>query len=102
MQKTPLLKPAGALFVCLFAAAVTTSAVDRNVGGGTAPYATIQAAIDAAVTGDVVKVYPGNYFESATNRTIVANTNSGPYTFGLFFDAAKPGITVMGVDMNGN
>jgi hypothetical protein len=73
-----------------------------EVGTGK-PYSTIQSAIDAANPGDIIKVYPGNYSEFAINRTVV--TSSGPqgtYQFGLFFDAAKPNITVMGVNAAGS
>ena len=69
-------------------------------------HSTIQSAIDAAISGDVINVYPGTYNETATNRTIVSAQynlgNNGPYQFGLFFDVTKPGITVRGVDASGN
>ncbi len=56
----------GPILAMLCAAALCASsaqAVTRNVP---ADYATIQAAIDAAVNGDIVLIAPGTYFESPT------------------------------------
>jgi hypothetical protein len=55
---------------------------------------TIQAGIDAVSDGGEVRVLPGNYNETATNR-FVLGTN-GPHQFGLFID--KDEITVQGVN----
>ncbi|MBI5946939.1 MAG: right-handed parallel beta-helix repeat-containing protein [Chloroflexi bacterium] len=72
-----------------------TSGDDLNPGNSTSPKKTIQAAIDQVSAGGQVRVLPGTYSEKATNRFIGL---SGPYQFGLFFPASKPGITLMGVD----
>lgn len=53
-------------------------------------YTSIQAAIDVAVTGDVIKVYPGTYNETAPNKTV----DGASYQFGLFFGV--DGVTVQG------
>lgn len=63
-----------------------------------APGMSIQAAINAAKPGDVIYVYPGNYVESAPGSTLY---NGGTYVFGLFIPAAKPGISIVGVDGGG-
>lgn len=63
-----------------------------------APGMSIQAAINAAKPGDVIYVYPGNYIESAPGSTLY---NGGTYVFGLFLPAAKPGISIVGVDGGG-
>jgi hypothetical protein len=68
---------------------------DDSNGGASAGDAkkTIQAAIDAVSASGTVRVLPGNYDETATNRFVLGN---GPHQFGLFID--KDGITVQGVD----
>jgi hypothetical protein len=58
---------------------------------------TIQAAINAAGSGDVIKVYPGNYNETAPNSFF----NGATYQFGLFFTASKSNITVEGCKADG-
>ena len=70
----------------------------NDANGGTSPAdakKTIQAAIDAVQPGGEVRVLPGNYNETAANRTLFNAT--GPYTFGLFIADAKDGITIKGV-----
>ncbi len=62
-------------------------------------YCTIQAAIDAASANDIISVYPGNYSETASNRTPVSIP--GSYTFGLYISPEKNGITIQGVDASG-
>jgi hypothetical protein len=62
------------------------------------PPLTIQAAINAAVAGDVINVFPGIYTESAPGSTLF---NGGVYTFGLFVPASKPGISIVGVTTAG-
>jgi hypothetical protein len=61
------------------------------------PKKTIQAAIDSAVAGGTISVYPGSYDETATNRFLFDST--GPYQFGLF--VAKDDLTLQGVDGSG-
>jgi hypothetical protein len=61
---------------------------------------TIQAAIDAASPGDTIYVYPGNYNETATGRTL--HDIAGTYQFGLFFPYDKPGLSLVGVDAGNN
>lgn len=65
-------------------------------GGGTPATAkkTIQAAINAVSANGTVRVLPGTYNEIAPNSTLATG---GTYQFGLFFGAAKPGVTLMGV-----
>ncbi len=75
-----------------------------GVGGpatamGVDAFAAIQEGIDAVDAGGTVNVYPGDYSETAANRYLYDAT--GPYQFGLFFGAAKPGVTVRGVDAAG-
>ncbi len=67
-----------------------------NVGPGQL-YSTIQAAIDAASSGDVINVYPGNYYETASNRSVFGT--NGPHQFGLFID--KDNLTIRGVNADG-
>jgi parallel beta-helix repeat protein len=71
---------------------------------GVDSFATIQAAIDAATAGTTINVYPGDYSETASNRTILAGTSvqQGPYQFGLFFPNSKPGLSLVGVNNTGN
>ena len=67
---------------------------------GTDAFATVQDGIDAVGPGGTVQVLPGTYSETAAGRLLY--DSSGPYQFGLFFEAAKPGVTVEGVDASGN
>lgn len=55
---------------------------------------TIQAAIDTVQPGGQVRVLPGTYNETATNRYVLGV--NGPHQFGLF--VAKNGVTILGVD----
>jgi hypothetical protein len=66
-------------------------------GGGTIsnPKKTIQAAIDTVAISGTVRVLPGTYSETASNRFLF--NGNGPYQFGLFFPDSKPGISVIGV-----
>ncbi len=61
-------------------------------------YNAIQAAVDASAAGDVIEVMPGDYSETAADKTMF---NGGVYTFGLFFPQGKDGLTVQGVDVAG-
>jgi len=60
---------------------------------------TIQAAIDAVDAGGEVRVLPGNYDETAANRTLTSI--GGTYQFGLFVGTDKNGITIQGVTGTG-
>lgn len=74
---------------------------DDGLCGGNMPcFTRIQWAIDDVPAGGTVKVYPGDYDETAKNRTLF--NASGPYQFGLFIGAGKSGITIEGVDAGGN
>ena len=67
---------------------------DSNGGTSTTDaFKTIQKAIDTVAVNGQVRVLPGSYDETATNR-FVLGTN-GPHQFGLFI--AKNGITIQGV-----
>lgn len=86
----------------LFAATQTVQAqgpTTRTVCAEGCDFTTIQAAIDGAAAGDTILVYPGAYDETASGRTL---DSGGTYQFGLFFDSAKPGITVQGVKADGS
>src|SRR5436190_23722886 len=93
--------PAAAVGPC-----TTTCYVDASLGNdlfdGNAltPFATIQKGIDSVSPGGTVNVRPGNYNETATNRTITQSNGgpNGPHQFGLFVPFAQSGITVQGVD----
>ena len=69
---------------------------DLNGGGSPAEAKkTIQAAIDAVSAGGQVRVLPGSYDETATNRDVLG---AGNYQFGLFFEeTAKNGVSLLGV-----
>lgn len=57
---------------------------------------TIQAAIDQVDAGGQVRVLPGDYDETATNRYVLGV--NGPHQFGLFIeDDTKDGISIIGV-----
>ncbi len=76
--------------VC-YADAVNGSDADDGITPATA-FKTIQKAIDTVQAGGEVRVLPGNYSETASNRYVQGN---GPHVFGLFID--KDDVTVMGV-----
>ncbi len=67
------------------------------VGSALGDYLTIQAAIDAAVNGDIINVRPGNYTESA-NYNPEDNSNSGSNPLGLLVNKS---VTIQGVDATG-
>ncbi|MHB1120141.1 MAG: hypothetical protein ACYC11_08785 [Bellilinea sp.] len=87
------------LFIGSAPGVVSAAALCVKVGGADSCYASIQAAIDAASTGDIINVYPGAYNETASGRYLYNST--GPYQFGLFFGVGKDGITIQGVDAGG-
>ena len=63
---------------------------------GTDAFASIQSGIDAVASSGTVYVFPGNYSEVASGRSLF--NLSGPYQFGLFIGIAKDGISIVGVD----
>jgi len=71
--------------------------------GADKAYKTIQSAIDAAVSGNTIFVYPGEYTEKAADRTILEGTPDAgsTYQFGLFLPNNKPGLKIVGVDSLG-
>ena len=74
------------------------AAAGNDANGGTSiadAKKTIQAGIDAVAAGGEVRVLPGAYSETAPGSATTAL--GGVYQFGLFFPAAKPGITLRGV-----
>ena len=77
--------------VC-YADAVGGNDADDGITPATA-FKTIQKAIDTVQPGGQVRVLPGSYSETASNRFVQGT--SGPYVFGLFID--KDDVTVMGV-----
>jgi len=60
-------------------------------------YSTIQAAIDGANAGDEIRVGPGSYYETASDRWVFGT--NGPHRFGLFIDKA---LTIKGVKADGS
>ncbi|HWB33980.1 MAG TPA: SdrD B-like domain-containing protein [Candidatus Paceibacterota bacterium] len=101
----------GLAFLVLPAFASASSAtwyVDASASGthdGTSQataFLHIQDAITAASGGDIIKVYPGHYQETAPNSTLTTSGSAGTYTFGLFLPLSKPGLTIEGVDSSGN
>ncbi|MDX1993757.1 MAG: right-handed parallel beta-helix repeat-containing protein, partial [bacterium] len=70
---------------------------DDNNDGLTAATAlrTIQKAIDTVSAGGTVRVLPGSYDETATNRFVTGA--GGPHQFGLHIGTDKNNITIMGV-----
>ena len=95
---------AAALVMCL-AAASHAHAEDRFVGGGGDPYATIGAALGAAVDGDVVIVRAGTYRESglttrAAGVTIRADAGAEVVVTdggARVFDVQHPRTTIEGL-----
>ena len=67
--------------------------------GGGGSYTSIQSAIDGAGPGDIIDVYPGDYYEAAPNKFV--GGTKGPHQFGLFFGADQTGVTLRGVDAEG-
>jgi hypothetical protein len=84
-------------FILLFFAfcllANLSFAVDRNVGAGQT-YATIQEAIDASTSGDVINVYPGTYNQDEANGWDPITGGSGSSDFNIFVNKS---VTIQGV-----
>jgi len=72
-------------------------AVDRNVGAGQT-YATIQAAIDASTSGDVINVYPGTYNQDEANGWDPVTGGTGTSNFNIFVNKS---VTIQGVTAGG-
>ena len=66
--------------VVWFAATVNGFATQRYVpGGGSPSYSTIQAAVNASVAGDIIRVQPGTYSESVAFRSVdITLTSTNP------------------------
>jgi hypothetical protein len=92
-----------AAFLLVGAAPASADTLCVKEGGGDGCYATIQDAIDDAGEGDLIDVYPGDYDETATGRTVLEDTalENGPHQFGLFIGLGKDGVTIRGVDETG-
>ena len=89
-----------ALLSACFAAPVahaTVAALCVAPEGAGGCHATIQSAIDAATSGTVIDVYPGQYHEVAAGRSVVGL--KGAHQFGLFID--KNDLTIRGVEASG-
>ena len=72
------------------------AAAGNDANGGTSAadaFQTIQKAIDTVAVGGEVRILPGSYNETATNRFVLGV--NGPHQFGLFI--AKNGVTLQGV-----
>jgi hypothetical protein len=99
-----ILAMVGAMAIATPVAAASTRYVDDS-GDNTAnncltpgtPCATIQYAIDQAVSGDTINVRPGSYDETASGRGADTTNATGPYQYGLYFPPTKTGITLQGV-----
>ncbi len=102
-QRIVLVRVAAVALLLLGAAPAGADTLCVKESGGDGCYATIQAAIDAAGDGDVIDVYPGEYYEKATGRTVLADTPAanGPHQFGLFVGPGRDGLTIRGVDAKG-
>ena len=86
-----------ATFLVFESASAATLIVNPN-DCASGNYCTIQAAIDAAVIGDTINVYPGNYSETAANRGTIQAPTAG-YQFGLFINTDN--LTIQGVKADG-
>ncbi|MEO6157161.1 MAG: hypothetical protein ABIQ39_05975, partial [Ilumatobacteraceae bacterium] len=82
---------------CFVNAATGNDAFGGEVASN--PKKTIQAAIDTVNPGGTVHVAPGNYTETASNRT--PSNLAGSYQFGLFFPSTKAGVTLEGDKADG-
>lgn len=84
------------------ATTTTTFALTATVPGD---FSTIQAAIDAAGTGDVVQVAPGTYEENLTLKSGVTVMGSGMATttvYGTVSMAATSGVTISDLTLRGD
>jgi peptidoglycan hydrolase-like protein with peptidoglycan-binding domain len=95
----------GIISLAIFVFAGIANAATLNVDGFTGddatglPYKTIQAAVDAANSGDTINVYPGVYNEGNLSRDIYTGAPGGSASGLLVY---KQGLTIQGVDVSGN
>ena len=91
-----------ALIPIAFAAASSALASPARLcaapAGGHGCFGSIQAAIDAALPGATIDVYPGAYLEIATDRAVVSLPGAR-HQFGLFIGTDN--LTIRGVDAGG-
>jgi hypothetical protein len=77
--------------------------IDTNVNNildsGEQSFYTIQAAIDAATSGDIIDVTPGTYNQDEANSRNQVDGGAGSSDFNIFVDKS---VTIQGVDNNGN
>ncbi|HUW30400.1 MAG TPA: CARDB domain-containing protein, partial [Planctomycetota bacterium] len=71
---------------------VSASAADPQYGTADHPFATIQQAVDAALTGDVINVAPGTYAENVSIAD-KALTIDGGWNAGFVSRRSSPGAT---------
>ncbi|MGO9876067.1 MAG: fibronectin type III domain-containing protein [Acidimicrobiia bacterium] len=86
----PLAKAAAAAPTC-------NETVDQT--GMHGPYTTIQAAIDAASTGDTICVWPGMYNQDQANGRLTTGPGGGINDFNIFVGTS---VTIEGLDASGN
>ncbi len=71
----------------------------KTVGlGPTYDYNTIQAAVDASSSGDIINVYPGTYNQDEANDRDPVNGGPGTSDFNIFVDKS---VTIQGVTAGG-
>lgn len=79
---------------------VSNGGSNTNDGSLARPLASIQDAISRATENDTIYVFSGYYIESAPGS--VLSGGFGTHTFGLFFGTGKEGVTIVGLDSEGN
>ena len=77
------------VIIALLLMASQVSAATLEVGAGY-PYTTIQVAVNAAVAGDTVLVYPGTYNESVLIPDGKQGTATSPIVIKALYPARKP------------
>ena len=102
----------GALAAATAEAAQPTSHRELCVGGGSGCYKTVQAAVDAARSGDTVRIGRGTFAGGVTIRTsihivgasahLTTIRGGGPVlTIGTFGAATEPSVSITGVEVTG-